>query len=198
MLFYTFCLISLQISFMKNFAANKIWLITGLIFLAVIIRVLLYPFNFSPIIAIALFSGAVIKDKKIAFLLPLLAMFLSDVIFEVFNIAEGFWGWGQLVGYAILIAITFLGSFINKINFPKVAGFSIASSLIFFLLSNASVWLLYSGMYENSFSGLVSCIAAGVPFLKINLVADLVYSGLFFGTYEFVRRNSLSLSQAVI
>ncbi|MEO5967853.1 MAG: DUF6580 family putative transport protein [Ferruginibacter sp.] len=183
---------------MKNFDSRQIWLVSGLIFLAVIIRVLLYPFNFSPIIAIALFSGAVIKDKKIAFLLPLLAMFLSDVIFEVFNIAEGFWGWGQLVGYAILIGITFIGSFINKINVPKVAGFSILSSIVFFLLSNSSVWLLYSGMYENSFSGLVACIAAGVPFLKINLIADLVYSGLFFGTYELIRRNSFnSISEVV-
>lgn len=183
---------------MKNFNSRQIILVSGLIFLAVIIRVLLYPFNFSPIIAIALFSGAVIKDKKIAFLLPLLAMFLSDIIFEVFNIAQGFWGWGQLVGYAILIVITFLGSFINKINFPKVAGFSIVSSLVFFLLSNSSVWLLYSGMYENSFSGLVSCIAAGIPFLKVNLVADLVYSGLLFGTYELVRRYSYSsISEAI-
>ena len=53
-----------------------------LIVIAALSRVILYPYNFSPIIGMAIFAGAVIKDKRLAFALPLFAMFLSDVIFE--------------------------------------------------------------------------------------------------------------------
>ncbi|HQW83684.1 MAG TPA: hypothetical protein PK987_04455, partial [Ferruginibacter sp.] len=66
-----------------------------LIVVAALSRVFMYPHNFSPIIGMAVFAGAVIKDRRLAFAMPLLAMFLSDVLFEVFNIAPGFWGWGQ-------------------------------------------------------------------------------------------------------
>ena len=76
----------------------------------------MYPNNFSPIIGMAIFSGAVIGDKRLAFVLPIVSMFLSDVMFEVFNIAPGFWGWGQLVGYGILAIITIFGFQLRKIN----------------------------------------------------------------------------------
>ena len=107
-----------------------------LIIVAALSRVFLYPHNFSPIIGMAIFAGAVIKDRRLAFALPLFAMFLSDVLFEVFNIAPGFWGWGQLVGYGILALITVIAFSMKKINVLSVAGYSIGASLLFFFLSN--------------------------------------------------------------
>jgi hypothetical protein len=64
------------------------------------------PLGFAPQIAIALFGGALITDKKYAFALPLLSMFISDVIFELLHInglsnIGGFYS-GQLINYAIL------------------------------------------------------------------------------------------------
>ena len=97
-----------------------------MILAAALSRIAFYPLNFSPVIAMALFSGSVIKDKKLAFALPLLAMFISDILFEVTNIAVGFWGWGQLVGYGIFALITVFGFNLKKINPLNVAGFSIA------------------------------------------------------------------------
>lgn len=93
-----------------------------LIIIAAVSRVIMYPDNFSPIIGMAVFAGAVIKDRRLAFALPVLAMFLSDVLFEVFNIAQGFWGWGQLVGYGILALITIIAFSMKKINVLSVAG----------------------------------------------------------------------------
>ncbi len=160
----------------------------AMILAAALSRLAFYPLNFSPVIAMALFAGAVIKDKKLAFLLPLAAMFLSDVLFEVTNIAPGFWGWGQLIGYGIFALITVLGFSLKKINVFKVAGFSIASSLIFFLLSNSSVWLLSTNYYAPNFTGWVECLAAGIPFLKNGMAADLVYSAVFFGGFALVEK----------
>ena len=115
------------INTLKKNKQNKGTLIIAvvLILAAAISRVLLYPHNFSPIIGMAIFSGAVIKDKKLAFVLPIFSMFLSDLMFEIFNIAPGFWGWGQLVGYGILVLITVIAFNLKKINIANVAGYSI-------------------------------------------------------------------------
>jgi hypothetical protein len=159
-----------------------------MILAAALSRIAFYPLNFSPVIAMALFGGAVIKDKKLAFALPLLAMLLSDFIFEITNIATGFWGWGQLVGYGILALITVFGFNLKKINVQNVTGFSIVSSLIFFLLSNTSVWIFDNTTYAQNFGGWVNCLAAGIPFLKNGLAADLVYSALFFGGFVLMEK----------
>jgi len=163
---------------------------------AALSRIAFYPLNFSPVIAMALFGGAVIKDKKLAFVLPLLAMFISDVLFEVTGIAPGFWGWGQLVGYGILAFITVVGFNLKKITALNVAGFSVISSLIFFFLSNSSVWIFDTTTYANNFSGWASCLAAGIPFLKNGLAADLVYSIVLFGGYYLLERFAFNKALA--
>ncbi len=163
---------------------------------AALSRIAFYPLNFSPVIAMALFGGAIIKDKKLAFILPLLAMFISDVLFEVTGIAPGFWGWGQLVGYGILALITVFGFNLKKITALNVAGFSVVSSLIFFFLSNSSVWIFDTSTYTNDFSGWASCLAAGIPFLKNGMAADLVYSIVFFGGYYLLERFAFNKSFA--
>jgi hypothetical protein len=170
-----------------------------MILLAALSRVAFYPINFSPVIAMALFSGAVIKDKKLAFIMPIVSMFLADVLFELSGIAPGFWGWGQLTGYVILAAITVFGFYLKKISVLNVAGFSVASSLIFFFLSNSSFFLLDNNIYHTyapSFSGYMDCLAAGIPFLEKGIVADLVFSGVFFGGYVLLGKYAFKKSVA--
>lgn len=166
-----------------------------LIIVAALSRVLLYPHNFSPIIGMAIFAGAVIKDRRLAFALPVLAMFLSDVFFEVFNIAPGFWGWGQLVGYGILALITVIAFSMKKINVVSVAGYSIGSTLVFFLLSNSSFFIFDNPVYHTytqNFGGYISCLIGGLPFLKTGVIADLVYSGVLFGAYYLVQHYAFN------
>jgi hypothetical protein len=166
-----------------------------LIIIAALSRVFLYPHNFSPIIGMAIFAGAVIKDRRLAFALPLLAMFLSDVLFEVFNIAPGFWGWGQLVGYGILALITLIAFSMKKINVLTIAGYSIGSSLLFFLLSNSAFFVFDNPIYHlypQNFSGYIGSLVGGLPFLKTGLIADLVYSGVLFGTYYLLQHYAFN------
>ena len=166
-----------------------------LVIIAALSRVILYPDNFSPVIGMAIFAGAVIKDKRLAFALPLLAMFLSDVIFEVAGIADGFWGWGQLVGYCILALITVIAFSMKKINVLSVAGYSIGSSLLFFFLSNSAFFVFDNPIYHTytqDFSGYIATLAGGLPFLKTGIIADLVYSTVLFGTYFLVQHFAFS------
>ena len=162
-----------------------------LILAAAISRVVMYPHNFSPIIGMAIFSGAVIKDRRLAFVLPILSMFLSDVMFELFNIAPGFWGWGQLVGYGILALITILAFNLKKINVVSVVGYSLASSVIFYILSNLSFFIFDNPIYHTYTSdakGFMQCYIQALPFFKTSLIADLVYSGVLFGAYYLVNQ----------
>ena len=154
-----------------------------LVIFAAVLKVTTFPYSVNPIIAISLFSGVVITDRKLAFLLPLLAMFVSDILLEAFNIAPGFYGMAQIGNYASLLLITVLGFGMKKINVIQVTGFSIAASLLFFLLSNTNCFLFDSITYERSIQGWLTCLAAGVPFVKNGLLIDLGFSAVLFGTY---------------
>ena len=179
---------------------TSLLIITILMILAAALsRLVLYPHNFSPIIGMAIFGGAVIKDKRLAFALPLLAMFLSDVLFEVFNVAQGFWGWGQLLHYGIYALITCFGFLLKKINIINVAGFSIAGSLIFFLLSNTVFFITDNPVYHTytqSFSGYKDCLMGGLPFLKNSLLTDLVYAAILFGGYYLMEKEVFNKATA--
>ena len=185
---------------MNKQSTSTLLIASLLIILAAVSRVIMYPDNFSSIIAMAIFAGAVIKDKRLAFALPLLAMFLSDVLFELFTVAPGFWGWGQLVGYGILALITVIAFSMKKVSVLKVAGYSIGSSLLFFLLSNSAFFIFDNpifNLYPQTFTGYIASLVAGIPFLKTGLIADLIYSGVLFGTYYLVQNYAFSNKKAV-
>lgn len=170
-----------------------------LVLLAAISRVALYPNNFSPMVGMALFAGVIFADKRLAFALPLFSMLLSDIMFEVFNIADGFWGWGQLVGYGIFALITVFAFTLKKVNVVNVIGYSIASSVIFFLLSNLSFFLLDNPVYHTytqNFSGFINCYVSALPFFRTSLIADLVYSGVLFGAYYAIQNFAIKKSIA--
>lgn len=160
-----------------------------LVLFAALLKVATYPHTFSPIIAIALFSGVVISDKKLSFAMPLLAMFASDLILELFTQTPGFYGMEQVGNYAALLFITAFGFAMKKIDVIRVAGFSLASSILFYFLSNTNTFLVDSfNMYPNTFTGYINCMAAGIPFIKF--VPDLVFSALLFGSYVLVFKTN--------
>jgi hypothetical protein len=171
-----------------------------LIVAAAISRVVMFPHNFSPMVGMAIFGGAVISDKRLAFALPLFSMFLSDVLFQVFHIAPGFWGWGQLIGYGIFALITIIGFSLKKINVINVASYSIMSSIIFFVLSNSGFFVFDNPVYHTysqSFPGYIDCLKGGLPFFRTSILADLVYSGVLFGVYYLLAQNSFKQKEAL-
>jgi len=170
-----------------------------LVVAAAISRVVLYPHNFSPMVGMALFAGAVFTDKRLAFALPIFSMLLSDIMFEVFNIAPGFWGWGQLVGYGIFALITVFAFTLKKVNVLNVIGYSIASSIIFFVFSNLSFFLIDNPIYHTyaqNFSGFIDCYVFALPFFKTSLIADLLYSAVLFGAYYAIQNFAVKKSIA--
>lgn len=180
--------------------SNSVLLIAVLMIIAAAIsRVLLYPTSFSPLIAMSLFGGALMKEKKYAVILPLAAILLSDLMFEIFNIAPGFYGWAQFVNYGLLVLITIFGSYMKKISVVNVVVFALVSCLGFYLLSNTANFLFSNPTYHTypqTFGGYIDNMVAGLPFLKTSLEGTAIYSALFFGVYVLAMKYNMQ-KQAV-
>ncbi|MEK6614790.1 MAG: DUF6580 family putative transport protein [Bacteroidota bacterium] len=176
--------------------------ITIAILLAAISRVIPHPFNFTPIGAMALFGGVCFTDKRLAFILPLLAMFLSDYLLELVS-GIGFHTTIIYV-YASFVLITFIGIIIrNNIKAGNIILASLISSILFFLITNFGVWA--AGGFEFGLSGLLTTYLAGIPFYNneifgsffFNTIAgDLFYCGILFGSFYFARSKFPALAKA--
>jgi len=156
------------------------------------------PYGFAPQMAMAIFGGAVIKDKKLAFLLPLLSMFISDALYEILyrngvGNMRGFYE-GQVTNYILFASMTIFGFLIRKINVAKVILASLAAPTAFFLLSNFFVWLSSSPdagyARPKTFNGLLMCFNDGLPFYRWSVASTLIFSAILFGGYYLFTRNS--------
>ena len=155
-------------------------------------------FGFAPQIAVAIFAGALFNNnKKYAFLLPLISMLISDGIFQLLYLnglstIPGFYN-GQLLNYILFIGLTCFGFFIKNNNITSIAGASLAAPTTYFLLSNFFVWLGGGGYHHpKTMEGLMLTLTDGLPFYKGSLLATVLFSAIFFGTYFLVQRFSLS------
>jgi predicted secreted protein len=179
---------------------NK-YLITSaalLIVAAAFTRLLPHAPNFTAIGAVALFGGSVIKDKKLAFLLPLAALLLSDVCLQLFTTTKGFYGTGQFFVYAAFLIITALATFVQKRSVLNITLAAVWSGVIFFAISNFGTWLA-GDFYPKTLAGLGACYWAAIPFYKNELFGNFLlnsvmstafYSALLFGTYYLVERKT--------
>lgn len=176
-----------------------------LIVFAAFTRLFPHPENFTALGAMAVFGGAVTKDKKLAFVLPLFALLLSDVCLQLFTSRKGFYGTTQLFVYAAFMLITFLATFIRNKSVGNIAFAAVWSALIFFIISNFGVWLSSTTTYAHNVAGLVACYAAALPFYKNDLfgnfllnsiIGNLFFSALLFGAYYFLSRGRLEKAVA--
>lgn len=184
---------------------NTLVLSAGLLIVAAAFtRVFPHAPNFTAIGAMAIFGGSVIKDKKLAFLLPLGALLLSDVCLQLFTSTKGFYGTTQYFVYAAFLIITTLATLMKKRSVANIALAAIWSGVIFFVLSNLGVWAS-SDYYPKTLSGLSACFAAAIPFYKNEFFGNFVlnaimgnafYSVLLFSAYSIMERKT-SMQKAI-
>ena len=156
--------------------------------------------GFSPVIAIALFSGFIIKERDWSFLLPLLALFISDVIIQFlyqngdFPYA-GFYS-GQWKNYLILMSATLIGWILKGRNASSLLLGTIAAPTVFFLISNFGVWMGPQTSYPKDLGGLMTCYAAGLPFYKNALMATIVFLPMILFSYNYFTKQRVALTLA--
>ncbi|WP_018692953.1 DUF6580 family putative transport protein [Algicola sagamiensis] len=162
--------------------------------LAALSRLLPHPPNFTAVGAMALFAGAVLERKSLALLVPLLAYWFSDLILNnaVYGAYyDGFvWFSSNLLWVTMaLVGSIFLGRLLKKqVNFINISAVSLSSATVFYLVTNFGVWT--SGqMYPMTFEGLLSCYIAGIPFYGNQLASTLLYTGVVFTLYHYVRQK---------
>jgi hypothetical protein len=142
---------------------------------AVLSRLLPHPLNFTPLTAIALFGG-VYFSRRFALIVPLIALLISDAVI-------GFYG-AMLWVYGGFIVAGFIGMWLRNHKTPLfVAGGTLASSTIFFLLTNFGVWATGT-MYVHNWAGLSECFVAAIPFFRNSLAGDAIFVAAMFGLYE--------------
>jgi len=160
--------------------STRLVAIVTAIFVAAALRLLPHPPNFSPIDGMALFSGAYLGRRGLAFAAPFGALLLSDAIL-------GFYPGIEFV-YTSVAAIVLIGWLLasNKSVF-RITGGAVAGSVLFFVVTNFGVWL-GSGMYAHSVAGVVDCYVKAWPFFQKTLLGDLFYSALLFGGFALLQR----------
>lgn len=157
--------------------------------------------GFSPIIAIALFSGMIVKDKNVSFLLPLLALLASDLIIEVLYKAglfafSGFYKY-QFINYSFILLTTLLGWAIKGKKLGTVLVGAVGGATLFFLLSNFSVWFFSNHtIYSYDAKGLMACYVAGLPFYARALTATIIFLPLIIASYNYIMKSQPRLTLA--
>ena len=160
---------------------KKIEILIALVFIiiGISLRFLPHPPNFSPITAIALFGG-VYLSRKIAFIIPMLVLIISDIFI-------GYYEFSLMASvYGAFLLIVVLGFWLKKHKkWYKVLGCAILGSLFFFIITNFAVWA-FAPWYAKTLSGIIQCYLMALPFFRNTLLGDLFYITVFFGSYELI------------
>lgn len=157
--------------------------------------------GFSPVIAISLFSGFIIKQKDMFFILPLLSLFISDAIIQLLYTQglfpyAGFYN-GQWKNYLLLISLALIGWALKGRSYASLGIGAVAAPTVFFLISNFMVWQgTTEAVYAKSFSGLITCYEAALPFYKNALIATFLFLPSILFLYNYITRNKGELKLA--
>ncbi len=166
--------------------------LAGLIAIAALTRLLPHPPNFSPVEAMALFGGAYFASKRCAVIVPLLAMFIADLalgllrggIYFDYFISAGF-----LLVYACIAVLAVIGFGLRgKVSGGRVLGYSLAGSVLFFLVTNFGAFLS-DPTYPKTALGLMAAYTAGIPFFQWTVLGTLFYAALLFGGFALLRHR---------
>lgn len=148
----------------------------SLVAVGLLLRFLPHAPNFTPVAAIALFSG-VYLNKRYSFIVPLILMVISDLVIGLHDVVLFTWG--------SFILITLLGLWIKRHKSVfGIISMSLVSSFLFYLISNFGVW--FAGRYPHTFGGLITCYIMALPFLRNYTLATISYVAVFFGIYELI------------
>ena len=178
---------------MNNLKNPRFLTISGIILFAAISRIFPIAPNFQPILAIAIFAGYYLSDKKFSLLVPIVAMLLSDLFIQLVSPVffgyqtPGFHSMMPFVYFSMILSVLIGSKLIKKLNVFNVIGSSFVSAVMFFLITNFGSWFAFE-MYTKDLSGLMMSYEMGLPFFRNSLVSTLLYSGVLFGGFSLAEK----------
>lgn len=162
---------------------------------AALCRLVPHPFNFTPIGAMALFGGAYFTRKVWAFVVPLMAMLVSDLILGFHSSM-----WAVYGSFILIVALGMV--LLRKITVGRILAASTLSSVLFFLITNFAVWMHPGSLYPKTFMGLLASYIAGLQFYQQDLfgnlflntvMGDLFFTTLMVGCFEWLKTKAPAL-----
>lgn len=174
----------------REMLSGKFLIAAGMILAAAFTRLMPHYPNFTAIGAIALFGGTYFSNKKLAYMVPLVAMLLTDFVIGFHPTM-----WAVYLSIALMVTIGFYVAKNKKIK--NILFASVASSLLFFVITNFAQWLS-DPFYAKTGAGLAQCFTMAIPFFSYTALGDLFFVAVLFGTYELLSMKFPSLIKARI
>jgi hypothetical protein len=151
---------------------------------AIVLRLLPHPWNLAPVGAMFLFSAATFRTRLQGWLVPLAALVVSDFFTAQFlHHGQGMFNWMVWISFSVVGLVGWILR--SKITPLRVAGTAIAGGLTFFIVVDFGLWL-GGHMYPKTFTGLLECYIAALPFLRNDVIGNLVYCAIMFGSYAWI------------
>ena len=153
--------------------------------------------NLTPFGAIALFGGCYFADRWKAMLVPVLALWISDIFlnrFYYFDHWVFFYG-GMLWVYGTFVLTVVMGMMIKKVNVLSVVGAGLGAALVHWLITDIGVWIGGSIdittqlPFTKDWNGFVKCLTLALPFLRNMVLGNLVFCGVLFGAFEWMQKR---------
>ena len=159
----------------KNFVFGFFSIVT----LLALSRVIPHPPNFTPVIAVAIFSPYLFKDRIVSLSVPLGSMLLSDVLIGMHS--------SMIWVYFSVLVVCLLSYVFKKVTLgaKRFASLALVSSGLFFAITNFGVWLS-GGLYPKSFEGLIICYTAGIPFFTNTVLSTFAFGFAIFGSLKLM------------
>jgi len=158
--------------------------------------------GFTCVIAVSLFAGLTIKDKKLAFLFPLLTLFISDILLQGLHALNvfpysGFYS-GQIINYILFIVLTLIGVALRNSKTAGVIAASFIGPTVFFLLSNFIVWKTQGAAmgYSKDVNGLMQAYTFGLPFYRNSLISTFIFLPAFMALYNRIVYGNFKMVRA--
>ncbi|MFC0775949.1 DUF6580 family putative transport protein [Terrimonas alba] len=155
--------------------------------------------NFTPIGAMAIFGGAYFQKNWKAYAFPLLTLLASDIVINTvvhqgkFGIMYSGWYWT----YAAFALMVLTGKILlKKITIKNIVIASIATVFIHWIVTSPACILLEGSMYPKNWAGYYTSLVAAIPYERNFLIGTLLYSGVMFGVFEWMKMKYHSLQSA--
>ena len=130
-------------------------------------RIIPHPPNFTPILASAIMAPMLIKDRWFGIAVPIVAMFISDVII-------GFYSY-QFVIYSSILAIALVAPM--RKNYVMLGVMAVGGSVWFFITTNFVEWMIWD-YYPKTIEGFITCYTLALPFFKNTLISTCLFTGI--------------------
>jgi hypothetical protein len=182
---------------------TRFLVITSMILAAAAARLIPHPPNFTPIGAMALFAGVCLAPRWTAFLVPLAAMALSDLLLYQIHtrppepaIYLGF----RAIVYGCFAVMVCVGFWLrSRYTVLRLVGAMLGSSVLFFVVTNFAVWALGQGLdYPKTLTGLIACYVAAIPFFQNTVLGDAFFTVLLFGGLALIEFYLPKLRERVL